>query len=300
MSNRHVLLEHRTILRLSGGDARGFLQGLVTQDITTVNENHSAWTAMLSAQGKYLYDFFVIAVGDGLLLDCDSSQAEELAKMLSIYKLRADVQIENLKDAYHVVAAIGDLTPLALPESPGRTERFGDTGQIIAFIDSRHAGMAARIIAPQSEGETWVLQRGYAQASIADYEARRISLGIPRAGIDSVPQKTLILENGFEELHGVSFNKGCYVGQEVTARTKHRANLRKRLYIVHGNAPLPEAGTDITLDGKNAGTMRSSAGAIGLAVLRDDAVHKASDTTPLTAGDSTLRAENPPWRNQTD
>lgn len=291
MSNRYVMLSHRKILQLSGKDARHFLQGLVTQNLDSVTEDHSAWTAMLNAQGKYLFDFFMIQEGDGLLLDCDAEQADALQKLLSLYKLRADVTITPLD--WHVVAAMGDLSPLSLPEHPGRTQRFHDGG-IIAFVDSRSAGMAARVIGAFGEPETWVQQRGYAQASISDYEHRRLSLGIPRAGIDSVPQKTLILENGFEELHGVSFEKGCYVGQEVTARTKHRANLHKRLYAVEGSAPLPAAGTEITQNGRVVGEMRSSQGTIGLAVLRSDAVEKAE---ALTAAETTLTAKNPVWRN---
>lgn len=297
MSNRYVLLSHRHILRLSGKDARSFLQGLVTQDVETVTGHHSAWTAMLNAQGKYLFDFFMIADGDSLLLDCDTNQAADLQRLLTMYKLRANMTIEDLQKQFHVVAAMGDLTPLALPEHAGRTERYLD-GKVIAFIDPRHARMAARVIAPAGEAETWVLQRGYAQASMADYEAWRISLGIPRAGIDNVPQKTLILENGFEELHGVSFNKGCYVGQEVTARTKHRANLHKRLYIVRGTAPLPPAETPIMLGERVVGDMRSSAGKTGLAIIRSEAVEKAAGGEgKLQAADIALQATNPDWRN---
>lgn len=290
MSNRYVMLSHRKILRLSGKDARHFLQGLVTQDVESVTDEHSAWTAMLTAQGKYLFDFFMVQEGDGLLLDCDGEQAEALQKLLGVYKLRADVAITPLD--WHVVAAMGDLSPLALPEHEGRTQRFAQEG-IIACIDPRCAAMAARVLGPAGEPETWVLQRGYAQASITDYEHHRLSLGIPRAGADSVAQKTLILENGFEELHGVSFNKGCYVGQEVTARTKHRANLRKRLYVVRGDRPLPEAGTEVMLGERAVGEMRSSQGTLGLAVIRNDAVESGET---LMAAEVTLTAQPPVWR----
>lgn len=296
MSNRYVVLNHRRVLRLGGKDARSFLQGLVTQDIESVTEDHSAWTAMLNAQGKYLFDFFVIAEGEGLLLDCDATQADALQKLLGMYKLRADVTIENLQDSYHVVATLGDLTPLALPEHAGRTQRYHN-GTIVAFVDARSAAMAARVIAPAGEAETWVLQRGYAQASVADYEIHRIGLCIPRAGIDNVPQKTLILENGFEELHGVSFEKGCYVGQEVTARTKHRASLHKLLYGVHGDAALPDAGTEIMLGERAVGEMRSSHGKRGLAVIRTEAVEKAAQNQGvLMAGGVTLAVQHPVWR----
>lgn len=295
MSNRYLVLNHRAVLRLHGKDARSFLQGMVTQDVDSVTESHSAWAALLNAQGKYLYDFFIIADGDALLLDCDGQQATELQRLLAMYKLRADVTIEDLSTSHHVLAAMGDMTPLALPQHAGRTERFHE-GSIIAFVDPRHADMAARVISPAGEGETWVLQRGYAQASMRDYEHHRIALGVPRAGMDNLPQKTLLLENGFEELHGVSFDKGCYVGQEVTARTKHRANLHKQLYIVHGNA-LPESGSDITLGDRVVGDLRSSCEDTGLAVIRNEAVEKAaSGEAVLKAGNTEIRAEKPRWR----
>jgi len=296
MSNRYVVLTHRRILHVAGADSRHFLQGLISQDITLVNDTHSIWAAMLTAQGKYLFDFFVMAYGEDLLLDCDDSQAEALRKTLTLYKLRADVKIEDWGSSHHVVAALGDLSPLSLPLHAGRTQHFHG-GEIIAMVDPRSEEMAARIIAPAGEAETWVLQRGYAQASIDDYETHRITLGIPRAGIDNVPQKTLLLENGFEELHGVSFEKGCYVGQEVTARTKHRANLQKRLYIVQADEPLPPTGAEILLGERVVGDLRSSHGTMGLAVLRNEAVEKAANGEgTLTINGVAVRAESPSWR----
>ncbi|MCH2546687.1 MAG: folate-binding protein [Alphaproteobacteria bacterium] len=296
MSNRYVLLPHRTVLRLRGKDMREFLQGLITQDITKVTSQHSIWTAMLSAQGKYLFDFFVAVEGDSLLLDCDIDQAPQLMRLLTMYKLRADVHIENLGEEYHVLAAMGDVSALALPTDAGRTEYFADA-HVTAFIDPRHAAMKARIIAPAGEGETWIIQRGYAQACVSDYETLRIQHAIPRAGVDSIPQKTLILENGFEALNGVSFEKGCYVGQEVTARTKHRAKLHKQLYQVQSKTALPAAGCDITLEGRVVGEMRSSLALQGLAILRNDAVEKSRSTAhSLLADGHDLTAINPPWQ----
>lgn len=296
MSNRFVTLPHRTALRLSGKDVRHFLQGLITQDIEAVTESHSAWSALLNAQGKYLADFFIIADGEDILLDCDATQAQELQKLLTIYKLRADVTITSMAESHSILAALGDMTPLALPEHAGRTEHFHD-GAVIAYVDPRSAAMAARVLAPRGEGETWVQQRGYAQASLPDYEQHRIALGIPRAGIDSIREKTLLLENGFEEMHGVHFEKGCYVGQEVTARTKHRANLHKHLFIIRAGEALPETGTDILLGERVVGDVRSTCGQAGLAVIRDEAVEKAvNGEQPLTAGGVALTAKKPHWR----
>jgi folate-binding protein YgfZ len=297
MSNRFIVLPHRHLLRLRGKDARHFLQGLVTQDIHKVTADHTVWTAMLNAQGKYLFDFFVIADGEhDLLLDCDSSQINELRRLLGLYRLRADVAVEDLADSYHVAAAMGDPSTLALPPHPGRSEQFMG-GKVIATIDPRCVDIGMRVVAPAGEAETWLVQRGYSRASLADYEAHRIALGLPRTSIDSVAQKTLILENGFEELNGVSFDKGCYVGQEVTARTKHRANLHKRLYVVKARGTLPENGGDILLGERVVGDLRSTCGNTGLAVIRSEAVEKAaSGEAALSVAGLPLTARNPQWR----
>lgn len=299
MSNRFTVLPHRSLLRLRGKDTRHFLQGLVTQDIEKLDLHNSLWTAMLNAQGKYLFDFFVLAENDqDVLLDCDSSQIAELKRLLGLYKLRAEVNIEDLGESYHVAAAIGDSAALALPLYAGRTERFVED-TLIACVDPRSTQIGMRVLAPAGEAETWLIQRGFARSSLQDFETFRIRHGIPRTGIDSVSGKTLILENGFEELNGVSFEKGCYVGQEVTARTKHRASLHKLLYIVEAESELPTDGGDIVLGERVVGELRSSCGNIGLAIIRSEAVEKAtSGAETLSLQGIALSAKNPPWRKE--
>lgn len=286
-----MTLSSRALLELSGKDVRSFLQGLITQDICTVTPSHSAYSALLNAQGKYLFDFFLIDRTDSLWLECDKAYTPGLLRLLRMYKLRADVTLEDISDKFHIHAALGDVSQLALPPIEGRTEYFHDA-RIVAFTDPRYNLLGARIIAPAGEGETWLAQRGFSHALESDYEHRRIALGIPDSRIDNLPEKTLILENGFEELNGVSFTKGCYVGQEVTARTKHRANLHKLLFKVEGNAPLPEPGTSIKIGEREVGQMRSSIENQGLAILRLDSAHLhglETDGVQLIAG-------NPPWR----
>lgn len=295
MSNRYVTLEDRAVLALAGADVRTFLQGIITQDIESLTPTHSIYSALLSAQGKFVCDFFLIEQPEEIWLECAKAHAAKLYRLLHLYKLRAEVKISERTGELHVSAVMGDTDKLALPRTPGRTERFHD-GVITVLVDPRHAELGARVIAPAGEGETWLIQRGFDHATPKDYVQHRIHLGIPEGDTDNVPDKTLLLENGFEELHGVSFNKGCYVGQEVTARTKHRANLHKLLHIVEAEAPL-KPGTPILLGDKEVGDIRSTHDGIGLALLRTDAVAKSTPDAPLTANGQQLSARLPDWRH---
>lgn len=293
MSNRYIHIENRAILAIAGEDARSFLQGLITQDINTVSPSQSAYGTLLNAQGKFLHDFFIAQHGDAIWLDCDATRRDDLLRLLRIYCLRAKVTITDLHSHYHVLAALGELSALTLPSTPGRTESF-EEHQILAMVDPRMTEMGARVIALVDKGENWLEQRGFSHIEAGDYRRNRLKLGVPDGSIDLVPGKSLLLENGIDQLHGVSFEKGCYVGQEVTARTKHRAELRKQLYCVKAAGRLPPIDTPIMLGERTVGEMRSSHEDIGLAMLRHDAV---STDEPLTAAGIALEAHLPAWNN---
>lgn len=227
----------RTVLRLTGSDRAEFLQGLVTNDIKGLSEG-IVYAAMLTPQGKYLADFFLIEDGDAILLDVDSSLAPGLAQRLNMYKLRADVQITTTK----IAPARGFGTP---PEG--------------SFADPRHPALGWRAYGGRKDSPTF---------SDAEYDAVRVAHVIPETGIELTPD-SYILEVGFEHLNGVDFRKGCYVGQEVTARMKHKTDLRKGLVQVSitGTAPV---GSDITADGKSVGTLFTQSGGKAIAYLRFD------------------------------
>lgn len=225
----------RRILRLTGADTRDFLQGLITNDIAGIDTG-LVYAAMLTPQGKYMADFFLKAEDDAILLDADAAQADMLAQRLTMYKLRADVQIE-ITDL-HLHRGIGTAPDDALP-------------------DPRHDAMgwrAYRDTAPDTDTTDW--------------DALHVAHLIPQSGVELTPD-SFILEMGFERLHGVDFRKGCYVGQEVTARMKHKTELRKGLakVAVSGDAA---TGTPITMAGKPAGTLLTRAGNEALAYLRYD------------------------------
>lgn len=236
----------RRILKLSGNDAHDFLQGLVTNDVNKAKDG-LVYTALLTPQGKFICDFFVAETADGLLLDVAQSHAATLNTRLSMYKLRAEVTISE--------------TELYLHRGQGPCPKD-------AYPDPRHPDMGWRAYktTPQTDDAT-------------DWTALRVALQIPETGVELTPD-TFILEVGFERLSGVDFRKGCYVGQEVTARMKHKTELRKGLarVIVTGAA---ETGAEITAGGKPAGTLLSRSGDAALAYLRFD---RATGT--MQAGDA--------------
>lgn len=226
----------RTIFRVSGTDARKFLQGLVTND---VEKPGLVYAALLTPQGKYLFDFFLLAEGDSFLLDIQSARAAALAQRLNMYRLRADVKIEEA----------GLFVNRGLGNAPDG-----------AHGDPRNPALGWRMYARNKGG-----------AGKIDWAAIRVAHCIPETGIELLPDNSYILESGFEALSGVDFRKGCYVGQEVTARMKHKTELRKGLrgVTVAGEAPV---GSEIKVDGKLVGTLFSQSGGKGIAYLRLDRV----------------------------
>jgi len=241
-------MSHRHIFRLSGPDTRSFLQGLVTNDVDKLDSG-LVYAALLTPQGKYLADFFLVPDGDTVLLDADASQADMLRTRLSIYKLRADVTLAD--SDLHLHRGLGSLP---------------DDG----FADPRHPELG------------WRAYRTTAQTDdTTDWTALRVAHLVPETGIELTPD-TFILEACFEALNGVDFRKGCYVGQEVTARMKHKTTLRKGLASVNVEGPATP-GTDIVANGKAAGTLLSRAGDRAIAYLRFD---RASGE--MQAGDATV------------
>jgi len=226
----------RSILRLSGSDTRDFLQGLVTNDVTKIDTG-LVYAALLTPQGKYIADFFLKADSDAVLLDVDSSLSDMLLKRLSMYKLRADVTIEPAD--LHVHRGTGPAPEGALP-------------------DPRHPALGWRLYSTAAENDDGT-----------DWDAIRVAHCIPESGVELTPD-TFILEAGFERLNGVDFRKGCYVGQEIAARMKHKTELRKGLVTVSITGGPVAVGSEITSDGKPAGTLFTQSGEQAIAYLRFD------------------------------
>ena len=256
-------LATRAVLSVSGEDRVGYLQGLVSNDVALAAPGRAVWAALLTPQGKWLADFFIFADGDRLLLDVEAAQRDDLARRLMRFRLRAKVAVEP--NPLQVFAAWG-----ATPHPEGA----------VAAPDPRLPDAGWRILAPALATD----------ATQAEYDGYRLRLGLPDGSRDMEPEKSVLLEAGFDELGGVSWTKGCYMGQELTARTKYRGLIKRRLVPVTAEADLPAPGTPVLRDGAEVGTLRSAQGMHGLALLRIDAVGAA-----LACGGLPVTAIRPPW-----
>ncbi|HEU0217562.1 MAG TPA: folate-binding protein [Stellaceae bacterium] len=287
MSNgRFVVLEDRAVLAIAGPDRVSFLQGLVSNDVTRVSNERAIYAAFLTAQGKYLHDFMLVERDETLWLDGEAARLADLKRRLSMYRLRAKVTIEERPDL--AVAAILDGLALGLAAEAGAARGF-DSG--VAFTDPRLPALGARAILPRNDIRSVLSAAKLNEADFAEYDRRRLALGIPDGSRDLMVDKTILLEAGFDELNGVDWNKGCYIGQELTARTKYRGLIKKRLFPVRIDGPAPEPGALIMHGGHEAGEMRSSRDRLGLALLRLDAIGEGG----LTAGRSTVSPATPDW-----
>lgn len=290
-----IPLSHRAILTLTGEDRRSFLQGLVSNDVNKAATDTAIYAAMLTPQGKFLHDMFVMEADDVLLLECEAERREDLRKRLSIYRLRAKVALAT-EDGLAVYALIGEgaAAAVGLPQQAGAAKLWG--GGVVC-VDPRLAEAGLRAFLPAAGAAAALATAGFAAGTIEDYDRLRIGLGLPDGSRDMAVDKAILLENGFDELHGVDWQKGCYMGQELTARTKYRGLIKKRLLPVEIDGPPPAPGTPIMLGDKEAGEMRSSAGNVGLALLRLEILDTLGEGTGLTAGTAGLRPRRPAWVN---
>ncbi len=263
MSNL-ALLPDRAVIEVSGKDRVSFLQGLVSNDVAEAAPGRAVWAALLTPQGKWLADFFILADGARLLLDCEAGQATTLAQRLTRFRLRAEVAIQPVP--LQVYAGWGGAAP--------------ETG--IAAPDPRTPDAGWRVLSDVPLP---------ANATAEDWDRHRLALGLPDGSRDLEAEKTTLLEAGFDELHGVSWTKGCYMGQELTARTKYRGLLKRRLVPVRFDGAPPPPGAPVLRAGVEVGAMRSAVTGLGLALLRLDAI----ETHGLACGEASLHPTPPTW-----
>ena len=280
MSNGSIaVLERRGVVAVGGPDAEKFLNDLVTADISRAGPGQAVFAALLSPQGKILFDFIVFRDGERFLFDLPRALAADFAKRLGFYRLRAKVSIDDISADTQVMAVWG---PEGVPHIDG-----------VAAPDPRLAALGWRIVAPA--GQPPVLG-GFDPAAEADYDAHRIPLGIPEGGIDFAFGDAFPHDTDMDQLAGVDFGKGCYIGQEVVSRMEHRGTARRRFVIARASGALPAAGAVVEGDGKSLGTLGSSAGADALALIRLDRAKAATEAgAPIRAGDATLILSLPGW-----
>ncbi|MGB8398753.1 YgfZ/GcvT domain-containing protein [Bradyrhizobium sp.] len=278
-----AFLPDRGVVKVGGDDARDFLNGLVTSDLTLLRPGLGRFGALLTPQGKITTDFLITEApaghGGGFLLDAPRALAQGLADKLGFYKLRAKVTVENLTDRIGVLAAWGG-EPAIQPD--------------LSFADPRAAALGWRILVPEELAQKVADLLGADLVDSADYEAHRIAAGVPRGGLDFIYGDAFPHETNMDRLHGVDFDKGCYVGQEVVSRIQHRGTARTRTVRVILEGPSPEPGATILAGDKPVGTMGSTAGGNGLALVRTDRIADAlAAGAQLTAGGLAIRLAEP-------
>jgi folate-binding protein YgfZ len=275
-------LPDRGVVKVAGGPARGFLNGLLTADIDEVGPGVPRYAALLTPQGKVVADCIVAEGDGGLFLDCPRSLAPRLVDRLNFYKLRAKVTIEDLSETLTVLAAWDG----------GGTTRFG-----LTYPDPRLGALGLRVMLPPELAAPAIAELGAEAVDPAAYEAHRIALAVPSGGIDFAYGDAFPHEADMDQLNGVDFNKGCYVGQEVVARMEHRGRARTRVVPVVFEAAAPQSGAAVAAGDKPVGTLGSAMDRRGLALLRLDRVDDAlAAGLSLTADGVPVRlAPKPGW-----
>jgi tRNA-modifying protein YgfZ len=278
-----AFLSDRGVVKVDGEDARNFLNGLVTTDVTLVRPGLGRFGALLTPQGKITIDFIITEApaghGGGFLIDAPRALAKGLADKLGFYKLRAKVTVENLSDDLGVMA-VWDGEPSTKPD--------------LIFADPRNAALGWRVLVPEGLAQKVADLAGAELVESGAYDAHRIATGVPRGGLDFIYGDAFPHETNMDRLHGVDFDKGCYVGQEVVSRMQHRGTARTRTVRIALDGAAPEPGTAVVAGDKPVGTMGSSAGDAGLALLRTDRAIDALDAgTPLTSGGLAIRIADP-------
>ena len=280
-----ALLPDRGVVKVAGDDARRFLNGLATNDMDKVGPGHAIFTALLTPQGKIIVDFIAAEAepddGGGFFLDCPRALAAALVEKLNFYKLRAKITVEDLSQALGV---------MAVWDGAGLSD-FG-----LSYADPRLPALGARTILPPDLAAEAAADLGATLTDADAYDAHRIALGVPRGGMDFAYGGTFPHEADMDQLAGVDFEKGCYIGQEVVSRVEHRSSARSRILPIAYDAFAPSSGLPVMAGEKQAGTLGSTAKGRGLALLRLDRVEDALESgTPLNAGGIAVHVVKPTW-----
>jgi folate-binding protein YgfZ len=285
MALQAALLLDRGVVKVSGADARGFLNGLFTVDVVKMTPGAARFGALLTPQGKIVADFIVFEAaeedGGGFLLDCPRALAPALAEKLRFYKLRAKVQIDDLSAALGVMAVWPDQAE----------SEYGPS-----FTDPRLPALGTRIILPPDTAADAAKDLGAALVDADVYDTHRVMLGVPRGGMDFSYGDTFPHEANMDQLGGVDFDKGCYVGQEVVSRVEHRGSARSRIVPLAYEDHAPDDGLPVMAGDKQIGVVGSAVGGTALALLRLDRLGDAiAAGTSIEAGGIKVRARKPAW-----
>jgi hypothetical protein len=295
-----ALLPDRGVIKVTGDGARNFLHGLVTADILTLAPMMARFSALLTPQGKIIADFFVIegsathdsGLDDGFFLDGPRALTATLVERLNLYKLRAKITIEDTSAKLAVLVAWND----DAKDGGNGHDAVHAIKLGLGYADPRLPALGLRAIIPVERAAEAAAELGAPLVAASDYEAHRIALGVPSGGVDFAYSDAFPHETNMDQLGGVDFKKGCFVGQEVVSRMQHRGTARTRAVPVRFEGAPPGAGTAITAGGRPVGTLGSTGGGRGIALLRLDRVDEAlAEGGTLTAGTVPLHLVKPDW-----
>jgi tRNA-modifying protein YgfZ len=279
-----ALLSERGVVRVAGEDAAKLLQGVISNDILLLAKQPAIHAALLSPQGKILFDFFVVKAADGYLLETGQDQAASLAKRLALYRLRAKAEIGDVSCDYRVLAVWGPWP-----------HNGGEMSGALCYPDPRLPALGWRILAPTARASAIAAATHAVDSPCADYHAHRIALGVPQAGQDYGLGDAFPHEANFDQLNGVCFAKGCFVGQEVVSRMQHRAQARKRIVLLEAETALRPGG-EIFAGTAVIGRIGSVAGTQALALIRlDRAAQAQAKGEALMAGGVAVVLRKPAW-----
>lgn len=248
-NNYYIPLEHRSIIRISGKDRVSFLQGLVSNDVSKVAENNSIYALMLTPQGKYLYDFFISERENSLWIDCSKFHKSSIIKKLSMYKLRSDVSIDDVSSEFEVVALLGNkIFEFFDRNSAGFARQFCKG---VAYIDPRSELLYARSFIERENNYQSFICHDLSLSEYDNYEILRINSGVPDGDNDMVSTESFPLDFAMDSFNAIDYKKGCYVGQEVTARVHYRGKVRKKPYSIELSEEIIDGKGKVIIDQDN-------------------------------------------------
>lgn len=287
--------EDRGVLRVGGAEAEAFLQGLVSNDVSAAGPDRAVYAALLTPQGKFLHDFFVLRQGEAFLLECEGGRRADLLQRLKRYRLRSKVDLADETDSWRVALVWGELVSGEPVSGEGASDAGRGWGEgAIAYADPRLPDLGLRVLVPAGQAAAMPdgLADGLVEVPPQAYDRLRLSLGVPAAPEELQVERSFLMESGFGDLNGIDWRKGCYVGQEVTARTKYRGLVRRRLTPVTISGGTPAEDGKIWQDGRDVGDLRSHRDGLGIAMLKLEALDKPA---PLECGAATLTPARPRW-----
>lgn len=291
----YTSLSDRGVISISGSDSLAFLQGIVTNDVEGVSSKQFIYAAILTPQGKYLHDFFITKFGCNFLLDCPANQISELIKRLKMYRLRAKVEIEDQSKNFSVLSIVkaGPKNDITISDAPGSAAKYRDG---VAFVDPRLTELGIRVIIPGSSAEDLFQNTDLKSKKLDCYKSVLCSLGVPDGNSYEILRQAFPMEIGFDELNAISFDKGCYVGQEVTIRMKIRKLIKKRLVPFTFHGIIPTLGSKIQANGKDVGQVFAAENEVGIAMLRLETLDQVLNRgVELLAEGTLIKAVKPSW-----